>query len=486
MGKRQLFTKDGMAKVKKAWFCRECGNESPKWMGKCPACGEWNTMVEEVINKLPDSSITSQNRAFLSAVNPMPQPLSQIDSGCESRISLGNSELDRVLGGGIVEGSLILVGGEPGIGKSTLSLQIPLICHHLKTLYVSGEESARQIKLRADRLLNGIVRMPRGSYNLSNSPIKDNDNCLILSETLLENILNRAKELKPQLLIIDSIQTIYSQNVESSAGSVSQVRECAAALLRFAKESNTPVIIIGHITKDGSIAGPKILEHIVDVVLQFEGDTRHSYRILRSIKNRFGSTAELAVYEMTSDGLEEVLNPSEMFIPMHDNNLSGTAVAAMLDGTRPFLIEVQALVSTSAYGTPQRSATGFDVRRMNMLLAVLEKRVGFKLAQKDVFLNMAGGLKVSDPACDLAIVASILSSNFDVIIPNDIAFAAEIGLSGEIRPVSQIEKRISEAEKLGFKQILISSFSKISTDSYPNGIKIIKIATIQDLVKAIF
>ena len=476
-----------MAKVKKAWFCRECGNESPKWMGKCPACGEWNTMVEEVINKLPDSSITSQNRAFLSAVNPMPQPLSQIDSGCESRISLGNSELDRVLGGGIVEGSLILVGGEPGIGKSTLSLQIPLICHHLKTLYVSGEESARQIKLRADRLLNGIVRMPRGSYNLSNSPIKDNDNCLILSETLLENILNRAKELKPQLLIIDSIQTIYSQNVESSAGSVSQVRECAAALLRFAKESNTPVIIIGHITKDGSIAGPKILEHIVDVVLQFEGDTRHSYRILRSIKNRFGSTAELAVYEMTSDGLEEVLNPSEMFIPMHDNNLSGTAVAAMLDGTRPFLIEVQALVSTAAYGTPQRSATGFDVRRMNMLLAVLEKRVGFKLAQKDVFLNMAGGLKVSDPACDLAIVASILSSNFDVIIPNDIAFAAEIGLSGEIRPVSQIEKRISEAEKLGFKQILISSFSKIATDNLSgDGLKVIKIATIQDLVKAIF
>ena len=476
--------KKDMAKVKKAWFCRECGNESPKWMGKCPACGEWNTMVEEVINKLPDSSITSQNRAFLSAANPLPQPLSQIDSGCESRISLGNSELDRVLGGGIVEGSLILIGGEPGIGKSTLSLQIPLFCNHLKTLYVSGEESARQIKLRGERLLNRIKEADlRGST----------DNCLILSETLLENILNRAKETKPGLLIIDSIQTIYSQNVESSAGSVSQVRECAAALLRFAKESNTPVIIIGHITKDGSIAGPKILEHIVDVVLQFEGDTRHSYRILRSIKNRFGSTAELAVYEMTSEGLEEVLNPSEMFIPMHDNNLSGTAVAAMLDGTRPFLIEVQSLVSTAAYGTPQRSATGFDVRRMNMLLAVLEKRVGFKLAQKDVFLNMAGGLKISDPACDLAIVAAILSSNFDVIIPNDIAFAAEIGLSGEIRPVSQIEKRISEAEKLGFKQILISSFSKIATESASNqlesgknGIKVIKIATIQDLVKAIF
>ncbi len=509
-----------MAKTKKAWFCRECGNESPKWMGKCPACGEWNTMVEEVVSKQPESSITSQNRAFLSAANPLPQPLTQIDSGCESRISLGNSELDRILGGGIVEGSLILIGGEPGIGKSTLSLQIPLFCNHLKTLYISGEESARQIKLRGERLLNGIVK--HSASGLSGS----GENCLILSETLLENILNRAKETKPQLLIIDSIQTIYSQNVESSAGSVSQVRECAAALLRFAKESNTPVIIIGHITKEGSIAGPKILEHIVDVVLQFEGDTRHSYRILRSIKNRFGSTAELAVYEMTSEGLEEILNPSEMFIPMHDNNLSGTAVAAMLDGTRPFLIEVQSLVSSAAYGTPQRSATGFDVRRMNMLLAVLEKRVGFKLAQKDVFLNIAGGLKVTDPACDLAIVAAILSSNFDVIIPNDIAFAAEIGLSGEIRPVSQVEKRISEAQKLGFRKIFVSSFSKISCDSATahenfrtatgsvpestagsdempgtgadgtapaqpdgsrnNGIKIVKISTIQDLVKAIF
>ncbi|MBR5856975.1 MAG: DNA repair protein RadA [Bacteroidales bacterium] len=476
-----------MAKVKKAWFCRECGNESSKWMGRCPACGEWNTMVEEVISKLPDSSITSKSRAFLDGTNPQPLPLSQIDSSCENRISLGNSELDRILGGGIVEGSLVLVGGEPGIGKSTLSLQIPLFCNHLKTLYVSGEESARQIKLRGDRLLNGIVKSQKGN-NATGVPAKNmehSDNCLILSETSLENILNRAKECNPQLLIIDSIQTIYSQNIESSAGSVSQVRECAASLLRFAKESNTPVIIIGHITKDGSIAGPKILEHIVDVVLQFEGDTRHSYRILRSIKNRFGSTAELAVYEMTSNGLEEILNPSEMFIPMHENNLSGTAVAAMLDGTRPFLIEVQALVSTAAYGTPQRSATGFDVRRMNMLLAVLEKRVGFKLAQKDVFLNIAGGLKISDPACDLAIVAAILSSNFDVIIPNNIAFAAEIGLSGEIRPVSQIERRIAEAAKLGFKQILISSFSKIPSE-LKQDIKIVEISNIQELVKAIF
>ncbi len=470
-----------MAKIKKAWFCTACGNESAKWMGKCPACGEWNTMVEEIVSKADEGGATSRNRAFLEAVAGSPLPLSEINTGNESRITLGNSELDRVLGGGMVEGSLILIGGEPGIGKSTLSLQIPLYCNHLKTLYVSGEESARQIKLRADRLMRKI----------SSSKRETADNCLILSETLLENILTQAKAVKPQLLIIDSIQTIYSQNIDSSAGSVSQVRECAASLLRFAKESNTPVILIGHITKDGSIAGPKILEHIVDVVLQFEGDTRHSYRILRSIKNRFGSTAELAVYEMTSEGLEEILNPSEMFIPMHDNNLSGTAVAAMLDGTRPFLIEIQALVSTAAYGTPQRSATGFDVRRMNMLLAVLEKRVGFKLAQKDVFLNMAGGLKVSDPACDLAVVASILSSNFDVTLSNDITFAGEVGLSGEIRPVSQVERRISEAAKLGFKQIFVSSYSKIPSGlkkSGPehNNIQIIEIANIQQLVKAIF
>ena len=476
-----------MAKIKKAWFCTACGNESAKWMGKCPACGEWNTMVEEIVGKGDDGNITSRNRAFLESIAGTPQRLSEINSTNESRITLGNSELDRVLGGGLVEGSLILIGGEPGIGKSTLSLQIPLYCNHLKTLYISGEESVRQIKLRADRLM----RQPDFGDNTNMYPesdtgnMSDADNCLILSETLLENILTQAKVVKPQLLIIDSIQTIYSQNIESSAGSVSQVRECAASLLRFAKESNTPVILIGHITKDGSIAGPKILEHIVDVVLQFEGDTRHSYRILRSIKNRFGSTAELAAYEMTSQGLREVLNPSEMFIPMHDNNLSGTAVAATLDGTRPFLIEIQALVSTAVYGTPQRSATGFDVRRMNMLLAVLEKRVGFKLAQKDVFLNMAGGLRVSDPACDLAVVASILSSNFDVTLSNDTAFAGEIGLSGEIRPVSQVERRITEAEKLGLKQIFVSSFSKIPS-GLEKGIQIMRVANIQELVKAVF
>lgn len=481
-----------MAKIKKAWFCTACGNESPKWMGKCPACGEWNTMVEEVVSKEADSGMTSRNRSFLENANSKPQSLSQIHTGQESRISLGSGELDRVLGDGMVEGSIILIGGEPGIGKSTLSLQIPLSCTHLKTLYVSGEESARQIKLRGERLKTGQsgaasleTAAVSSTTNHTNNGKDQYDNCLILAETLLENILTRAKEVKPQLLIIDSIQTIYSQNIESSAGSVSQVRECAASLLRFAKESNTPVILIGHITKDGSIAGPKILEHIVDVVLQFEGDTRHSYRILRSIKNRFGSTAELAVYEMTGEGLKEILNPSEMFIPMHGNNLSGIAVAAMLDGTRPFLIEVQALVSTAAYGTPQRSATGFDVRRMNMLLAVLEKRVGFKLSQKDVFLNIAGGLKITDPACDLAVVASVLSSNFDVTLSSRIAFAGEVGLSGEIRPVSQIEKRITEAAKLGFDQIFVSSFSKIPS-SLKKEIRIMEVSNIPELVKAIF
>ena len=493
-----------MAKIKKAWFCTACGNESPKWMGKCPACGEWNSMVEEIVNKSPDnSSLTSRAQSFLqSAGNTKPQPLPQIESGQESRIILGGgsvdgkfaaegnsgvddnatgdnlsgrgnalccggNELDRVLGGGMVKGSLVLIGGEPGIGKSTLSLQIPLMNNGLRTLYVSGEESAKQIKMRAERL-GGV-----------------HENCLVLSETLLENILNEARNTQPQLLIIDSIQTIYSQNIESSAGSVSQVRECAASLLRYAKETGTPVILSGHITKDGTIAGPKVLEHIVDVVLQFEGDTRHAYRILRSIKNRFGSTAELAVYQMCSDGLKEVLNPSEMFIPMHGENLSGIAVAAMLDGSRPFLIEVQALVSTAAYGTPQRSATGFDVRRMNMLLAVLEKRVGFKLSQKDVFLNIAGGLKVADPACDMAIVAAILSSNFDENVPAGYAFAGEIGLSGEIRPVSQIEKRIAEAAKLGMEKIFVSAFNNPQGKPY-KGLQVVPVATVAELVKQIF
>lgn len=463
-----------MAKIKKAWFCTNCGNESPKWLGKCPACGEWNTLVEEIVSKPQDSgTTTSRSITFKNGIKSTPQLIGEIESLQESRIKLGNSELDRILGGGLVSGSLVLIGGEPGIGKSTLALQIPLHCKDLKTLYVSGEESAQQIKMRGERLSGG---------SLANG---SNSNCFILAETSLENIITQATELKPHIVIIDSIQTIFSQFIDSSAGSISQVRECASSLLRYAKESNTPVFIIGHITKDGTIAGPKVLEHIVDVVLQFEGDTRNSYRILRSIKNRFGSTDELAVYQMTGGGLIEILNPSEMFIPMHDSTLSGIATSAMLDGTRPFLIEIQSLVSTAAYGTPQRSATGFDVRRMNMLLAVLEKRVGFKLSAKDVFLNIAGGLKISDPACDLAIVTAILSSNFDVTISGRTAFAGEVGLSGEIRPVSQIEKRIAEAAKLGFESFYVSSFSKIPESLYKT-IDVKKISTIQELVKSIF
>lgn len=493
-------------KAKKVWFCTSCGNESPKWMGRCPACGEWNTMHEELVSKDEGSARTSRSRAFIDTLECKPQPLSQIRTEDEPRIRLsstgdGLSELDKVLGGGIVPGSLILIGGEPGIGKSTLSLQIPLRCPDLKTLYVSGEESVKQLKMRAERL-SQQMRSPQRKeteekltdvpLELDTTELNGMNNCWVLSETLLENILKQAKEQAPQLLIIDSIQTIYSENIDSSAGSVSQVRECAASLLRFAKETSTPTLLIGHITKDGTIAGPKILEHIVDVVLQFEGDTRHSYRVLRSIKNRFGSTDELAVYEMTGRGLREILNPSELFIPMHGEDLSGVAVAAMVDGNRPFLIEVQSLVSSAVYGVPQRSATGFDVRRMNMLLAVLEKRVGFKLSAKDVFLNIAGGLRISDPACDLAVVAAILSSNFDIAIPARTAFAAEIGLSGEIRPVSQVEKRITEAEKLGFEQIFVSSFNKLSlgnqkkTGNYFQNIKIRQISTIAELVRAIF
>ena len=461
-----------MAKAKTAWFCKSCGNESAKWMGKCPACGEWNTLVEEPV--APKSSATSSAggrvRSLLDCEQAQPLALKDIDMTAQSRIQIGNEEVERILGGGLVEGSMILIGGEPGIGKSTLSLQIPLHCPSLKTLYVSGEESPRQIKLRAERL----------------SPDQLHDNCLILGETLLENILQQAQKLQPQLLIIDSIQTIYSEALDSSPGSVSQVRECAAMLLRYAKASNTPVILIGHITKDGTLAGPKVLEHIVDVVLQFEGDTRHAYRILRSIKNRFGSTAELAIFEMRNNGLRQVSNPSEMLIPSHAENLSGVAVSAMIDGTRPFLIELQALVSTAAYGTPQRSATGFDTRRMNMLLAVLEKRAGFKLSAKDVFLNVAGGLKVSDPACDLSVVCAILSSNFDLPIGSKIAFAAEVGLSGEIRPVSQIEQRIAEAERLGFEQIYISSFNQLTQSSRFNRIRIVEVADISALCRLLF
>ena len=452
------------AKEKTVWFCSSCGNESPKWMGRCPACGEWNTMVEKSVVTGKTAAVRVQSVVGGSS---RPLKLSEIASAQESRATLGIAELDRLLGGGLVEGSLVLIGGEPGIGKSTLSLQIPLSCH-LKTLYVTGEESPRQVKMRADRL-GGL-----------------SDSCLIYSETRMEDILTQAAEVKPQLMIVDSVQTMYTSAAESSAGSVTQIREVTSMLLHFAKNSGIPVILIGHITKDGYIAGPKILEHIVDVVLQFEGDGKGTYRMLRSIKNRFGSTSELAVFEMTGSGLREVTNPSEMLMPMHGDGLSGTAIAVMLDGLRPFLFEVQALVSTAAYGTAQRSATGFDVRRLNMLLAVLEKRAGFKLNAKDVFLNMAGGLRVSEPACDLAVVCAVLSSNFDYPVPPDVCFAAEVGLSGEIRPVAQTDRRVMEASRLGFKKIFISSWSTLEPRSLQSGVEIVKVGDIPAFVKALF
>ena len=395
-----------------------------------------------------------------------PLPLKDVSTAQEDRVSLGSAEVDRLLGGGIVRGSLVLMGGEPGIGKSTLSLQIPLRNPSLKTLYVTGEESVKQVKMRADRLGG------------------DASNCLIFSETDMAEILREAEAVAPDLVIVDSVQTMYCQHIDSTAGSVSQIKEVAAQLLRFAKSTGIPVILIGHITKEGTIAGPKILEHIVDVVLQFEGENRGAYRVLRSIKNRFGSTAELAVFEMTGTGLREVANPSEMLIPMHEEGLSGTAISAMLDGNRSFLFEVQALVSSAVYGTAQRSATGFDVRRLNMLLAVLERRAGFKLGQKDVFLNMAGGLRITDPACDLAVIVAVLSSNFDYPIPSSYCFAGEVGLSGEIRPVSQAGRRAVEAARVGFKRIFVSSYTHF--DTKPQGIEIVKVADIPALVKALF
>ena len=452
------------SKEKTVWFCTSCGNESPKWLGRCPACGEWNTMVEKTVaTGKPKKNAAAASRAG----DHKPQSLSEIGSARESRISLGDQEIDRLLGGGLVEGSLVLIGGEPGIGKSTLSLQLPLRCPSLKTLYVSGEESARQVKMRAERLGG------------------DAANCFIYSETLIENVVAEALEMQPDLMVVDSVQTMYSETVESSAGSVAQIKEVTSILLHFAKSSGIPVILIGHITKDGYIAGPKILEHIVDVVLQFEGDDKGSYRLLRSIKNRFGSTSELAVFEMTGAGLRPVTNPSEMLMPMHEQGLSGTAVAVMVDGARPFLFEVQALVSTAAYGTAQRSATGYDSRRLNMLLAVLEKRAGFKLTMKDVFLNMAGGLRVADPACDLAVVCAVLSSNFDFALPSDICFAGEVGLSGEIRPVNQVDRRITEAARLGFRKIYVSKYASFDKKA-AEGVEVVKVADIPALVRSVF
>ena len=452
------------SKIKQVWYCTSCGNEYAKWMGRCPACGEWNTIVEHKV-AVSGGSMRAAATAVPGSMS-RPRPLSEIDASEDERISLNNGEMDRILGGGIVRGSLVLIGGEPGIGKSTLSLQIPLGCPSLRTLYVTGEESARQVKMRADRLGG------------------DASSCRIYSETLIENVLEQARAELPDLMVVDSVQTMYSQNAESTPGSVTQVREVAALLLRFAKETGVPVILIGHITKEGYIAGPKILEHIVDVVLQFEGEGRGAYRILRSIKNRFGSTSELAVFEMTGKGLREVANPSDLLVPMHEQGLSGTAVSVMLDGTRPFLFEVQALVSSAVYGTAQRSATGFDTRRLNMLLAVLEKRAGFKLAQKDVFLNMAGGIRVTDPACDLAVVCAVLSSNFDFPIPPQTCFAGEVGLSGEIRPVAQLERRVAEAARLGFERIFVSSFAPVERP--PKGMRIVPVADVPALVRALF
>lgn len=423
-------------KVKNIFFCSNCGHESAKWLGKCPACGEWNTFVEEKVVVSKKSTIKGKQGGLVESSSPI--KISEIEINDEVRIHMPSEELNRVLGGGLVAGSLTLIGGEPGIGKSTLILQNILSIRNKTILYISGEESASQLKLRAERI--GKVA----------------DNTFILCETNLESIFNHIENLQPQIVIIDSIQTIATPDIESAAGSVSQVRECAASLLRYAKQSGVPVILVGHINKEGSIAGPKVLEHIVDTVLQFEGDRQYLYRILRAIKNRFGSTSEIGIYEMVQKGLREVKNPSEMLLSQNrTESMSGISIGVSVEGVRPFLIEVQSLVSTAAYGTPQRSVTGFDPRRMNMLLAVLEKRVGFKLAQKDVFLNIAGGLKVSDPALDLSVVSAILSSNFDIIVPDGVAMVGEVGLSGEIRIVTRVEQRVAEAQKLGFTTIYI-------------------------------
>lgn len=455
-----------MAKVKSKsmWFCSSCGADSPKWEGRCSSCGEWNTMVEERVSAKAVKQSFSGSRIAKSR----PQRVSDIQVQAEPRIHMPSEELNRVLGGGLVPGSLVLIGGEPGIGKSTLVLQNILSIKSRTILYVSGEESATQLKLRADRIG------------------RQSENCYIVCETSLENIFEHIEEIQPELIVVDSIQTIASDAIESSAGSVSQVRECSAQLLKYAKDSGVPVMLIGHINKEGSIAGPKVLEHIVDAVLQFEGDRQYMYRILRSIKNRFGSTSEIGIYEMCQRGLREVANPSEMLLSHNDEELSGVAIGVTIDGIRPFLIEAQALVSTAAYGTPQRSVTGFDSRRMNMLLAVLEKRVGFKIAQKDVFLNIAGGLKVNDPALDLAVICAILSSNVDISVPKGVCMSGEVGLSGEIRPTTRIEQRIMEAEKLGMNTIIIPRHNLKGVDTSRLKIKIIEVSKVEEAFRTLF
>ncbi|MBI9035340.1 MAG: DNA repair protein RadA [Bacteroidales bacterium] len=454
-----------MAKVKTIFYCQSCGNQASKWLGKCPSCAEWNTFVEEVIQKEKEPKAWKGNS---SKADKKPRLLREIGLEKQDRINTHNAELNRVLGGGLVPGSIILVGGEPGIGKSTLMLQVALKFQGLKVLYVSGEESGQQIRMRADRI----------------DP--DNQDCYILTETNLQSIFTQISQLEPDVLVIDSIQTLHTDLIESSAGSVSQIRECAGELQKYAKESATPIFIIGHITKDGALAGPKILEHMVDTVLQFEGDRNYGYRILRSAKNRFGSTSELGIYEMRQTGLREVSNPSEILISHKEEDLSGIAIAATMEGLRPMLIETQALVSSAAYGTPQRSSTGFDGRRLNMLLAVLEKRGGFRLGAKDVFLNIAGGIRVDDPAIDLAVIVAVLSSNFDVAVSQKDCFAAEVGLSGEIRAVNRIDQRISEADKLGFERIFVSKYSLKGLDIKKFNIEIIPVARVEDVLRYLF
>lgn len=452
-----------MSKVKTAFYCQNCGSQFSKWQGQCNSCKSWNTIVEELITVSKSKGVN--NDLLGEKVKAKPIQINQIDGGSEVRMKTGDQELDNVLGGGIVPGSLTLLGGEPGIGKSTLLLQVALKLP-FKTLYISGEESLKQVKMRADRVYTG------------------KNHCFILSETNTQLIVKQIADLNPDMVVVDSIQTLHSSYIEASAGSVSQIKTCTTELIAFAKKSNIPIVLIGHITKDGHIAGPKILEHMVDTVLQFEGDRNHIFRILRAHKNRFGSTHELGIYEMIGSGLRPVANPSEILISKKEENLSGNVIASTLEGVRPLMIEIQALVSSAVYGTPQRSATGFNLKRLHMLLAVLEKRVGFKLGAKDVFLNITGGISVDDPAIDLAVVGAILSSNEDDPVSQDFCFAAEVGLSGEIRPVQRIDQRITEAEKLGFTTIFISKYNKVSPKN--SKIKITEIATVEELVAILF
>ncbi|NCI45357.1 DNA repair protein RadA [Sediminibacterium soli] len=456
-----------MSKIKTAFFCSNCGYESAKWLGKCPACNEWNTFTEEVLDKgsAKEESWSDYNSDKRSAKTVA---LSDVTGDPEKRIVTGDAELNRVLGGGIVAGSIVLVAGEPGIGKSTLFLQNGLLLKQLRVLYISGEESEQQIKMRADRLK------------------ASNDNFYLLTETATQTIFKEIRKLKPHLVIVDSVQTLQSNLIDSSAGSVSQIRECAAEFQRFAKDTGTPVFLIGHITKDGTIAGPKILEHMVDTVLQFEGDRHYAYRILRTLKNRFGSTSELGIYEMTGEGMRTVSNPSEILIAQREEQLSGSAIAATLEGMRPLLVEVQALVTQSVYGTPQRTVTGFDLRRLQLLLAVLEKRGGFQFGMKDVFVNIAGGIKVEDPSIDLAVICALLSSYEDVPLPAHICFAGEVGLNGEIRAVNRIEQRIAEAEKLGFEKIIVSRYNKKSFDPKAYRIQVIALSRVDEVYRQLF